>query len=122
MSFRKIITEELASLFNALSHPDRVRIVEELRESELNVNDLEGILKISHSRVSQHLGVLKNHRLVKTRKEGRKVFYSLSNAKIASWLLQGLDFVGADIEVEHGNRLQTAMKEIRKAWAPKKES
>lgn len=114
MSYRRLVTAELASLFNALSHPDRVRIVEELRNRELNVNELEEILEISHSRVSQHLGVLKNHRLVATRREGRRVYYRLENPELAGWLLQGLDFVAA--EIEHSSRLQSAMKQARKVW------
>lgn len=112
--FRRLITEELASLFSALSHPDRVRIIEELRSGELNVNELEEILEISHSRVSQHLGVLRNHRLVNTRREGRRVYYSLEAPELAAWLLQGLDFVAA--EIEHGRALNTAVRQARKAW------
>lgn len=112
--YRDIVTAELASLFSALSHPDRVRIVEELRDRELNVNELEEILGISHSRVSQQLGILKNHRLVITRREGRRVYYRLESPALAVWLLKGLDFVAA--EIEHGSRLETAVKRARKVW------
>ena len=112
--YRQLVTKELASLFNALSHPDRVRIVEELRNRELNVNELEEILEISHSRVSQHLGVLKNHRLVITRREGRRVYYRLQTPLLAGWLLQGLDFVAA--EIEHSTKLESAVKQARKVW------
>lgn len=114
MAYRRLVTAELASLFGALSHPDRVRIVEELRNRELNVNELEEILEISHSRVSQHLSVLKNHRLVVTRREGRRVYYRLHNPELAGWLLHGLDFVAA--EFEHSSRLESAVKQARKVW------
>lgn len=114
MAYRRLVTQELANFFGALSHPDRVRIVEELRNRELNVNELEEILGISHSRVSQHLGVLKNHRLVATRRDGRKVYYSLENPDLAGWLLQGLDFVAA--EIEHGSRLRSAVQQAKKVW------
>jgi DNA-binding transcriptional ArsR family regulator len=114
MPSREIATQELASLFGALSHPQRVRIVEELRQGELDVNQLADLLRCSHSRVSQHLALLKAHRLVEPRREGRHVHYSLVAPEVARWVLEGLDFTEAAL-LEPG-RVQRAMASAREAW------
>jgi len=114
MPEREIVTRELASLFGALSHPQRVRIIEELRTAEQDVNHLAAILDCSHSRVSQHLSVLKGHRLVVGRREGRHVFYSLANPQVARWILEGLDFTEAAL-LQPG-RMRAAMATVREEW------
>ncbi len=114
MPYRHLVTTELASLFGGLAHGDRVRIVEELRDRELNVAEIQELLGISHSRVSQQLAVLKRHRLVTSRRDGRLIYYRLQNPALARWLLQGLDFVAA--EIEHGSRLRSAVLKARKVW------
>jgi len=114
MPERQIVTRELAALFNALSHPDRVRIIEELRSDERDVNHLTSLLQCSHSRVSQHLTVLKAHRLVTPRREGRHVFYSLTDPRVAAWVLKGLDFTEAAL-LQPG-RVRDAMNHARETW------
>ena len=114
MPERALVTQELASLFGALSHPDRVRIVEELRSHEQDVNRLAEILNCSHSRVSQHLSVLKAHHLVSPRREGRHVFYSLKDPRVAAWVLEGLDFTEAALF--QPGRIREAMNHAREAW------
>mgnify|MGYP002632169638 CR=1 FL=1 len=111
---REIVTKELASLFGALSHPHRVRIVEELRGGERDVNQLAEILDCSHSRVSQHLTLLKAHRLVTPRREGRHVYYSLAEPRVARWVLEGLDFTEAAL-LQPG-RIREAMANAREEW------
>lgn len=90
---RAIVTKELAELLGAVAHPHRIRIVIELRDHELDVNSIQRILNISHSAVSQNLAILRTHRLVQERREGRHVYYSLVNKAMALWLLQGIDFL-----------------------------
>lgn len=114
MTERRVVCEELGRLFNALSHPDRIRIVEELAQGELNVNELEQILEVSHSRVSQHLQVLRSHYLVEARKQGRCCYYHLVDPELARWLLQGMDFLGA--EFRHTDRIRSACRTVRKIW------
>ncbi len=66
-----------ASLFQALSHPTRIAIVEVLREGELPAGAIQERLGIEQANLSQHLGVLRSRQIVVNRKEGNQVFYSL---------------------------------------------
>jgi ArsR family transcriptional regulator len=66
-----------ARIFQALSHPTRVGMVEQLRDRELSVAQLCDYLSIEQANASQHLAVLRNNRMVLTRKEGNQVFYRL---------------------------------------------
>lgn len=110
-----IVTQELASLFGVLSHPQRVRIIEELRDQEHDVNFLAEALGARHSRVSQHLSLLRSHRLVKMRRDGRHVYYRLSNPDIAPWLVRGLRFIGA--ELLRDEDIHAAVVEVRADWS-----
>lgn len=84
---------ELADLFGVLSHPDRVRLLQELRGGARDVASLVTALGISQSRTSQHLGLLKAHHLVQAKREGRRVYYHLRDEAFAAWILQGLVFL-----------------------------
>src|SRR5437763_17201867 len=66
-----------ASVFQALSHPTRIAIVEILREGELPASALQERLAVEQANLSQHLTVLRNRQIVVNRKEGNQVFYSL---------------------------------------------
>jgi ArsR family transcriptional regulator len=67
-----------AGVFQALSHPTRIAIIELLRdEREVPVTRLHERLHLEQANVSQHLTVLRSRQLVTTRKEGNQVFYSL---------------------------------------------
>jgi len=114
MPARHVISKELSELFGVLSHPDRVRIIEELREGEKDVNALQNSLGVTHSRTSQNLGVLRMHRLVAERREGRHVFYRLVQPDIANWVLQGIRFLEA--EAINAQARQNAIEEVRQMW------
>ncbi len=114
MPERRLIAEKLGGLLSALSHPCRIQIVEELRDKEKDVSELQENLNISQSSVSQHLSILKSHHLVEVRGEGRHKYYHLSNETIADWLLQGLKYVEEElILVKDFNK---ALKQARKKW------
>src|ERR1700760_2545423 len=98
MPFRVLVTRGLATLLGALSHPQRIRIVEELRTGECDVKSLQDALGISHSGVSQHLMVLRAHRIVSERRQGRHVFYRLRRPEMASWLLDATEFLEQESE------------------------
>ncbi|HZD58360.1 MAG TPA: metalloregulator ArsR/SmtB family transcription factor [Anaerolineales bacterium] len=83
----------LADLFGALSDPSRVRIIAELTQGEKNVSALAEAVGLSDSAVSHQLRGLRQMRLVRTRKEGRQVFYSLDDEHIADLYTRGLDHV-----------------------------
>jgi DNA-binding transcriptional ArsR family regulator len=108
------VTRELAELLAALGHPHRIRIIEELREGESDVKSLQDALGISHSGVSQHLMVLRAHRIVSERRQGRHVFYRLRHPAMASWLLDGTEFLAHESEALE---LREAIRKTRRAWA-----
>jgi len=66
-----------ASLFQALSHPTRIAIVEVLREGEHSAGTIQDRLHIEQANLSQHLAILRSRQIVVNRKEGNQVFYSL---------------------------------------------
>ena len=66
-----------AEFFKALAHPTRIQILETLRDGERNVTELQEILSVEASSVSQQLAVLRNKNIVDTRKAGTSVYYSV---------------------------------------------
>jgi len=113
MPHRLLVTRELAALLAVLGHPHRIRIIEELRDGESDVKSLQGTLGISHSGVSQHLMVLRAHRIVSERRQGRHVFYRLRHPAMASWLLEATEFLEQESETRE---LREAIREARRAW------
>ena len=114
MPTRVIAAQELAKLFGVFSHPDRLRIVEELRDGERDVNALHEALGVTHSRTSQNLSVLRSHRVVVERREGRHVFYRLAHPDVADWVLAGFRFIEADLADVVQRRL--AIEAARQVW------
>ena len=74
---------DLISLGQAIVDPTRVRIIAALRQGELCVCELVDALEISQSTLSTHLQVLRQTGMVTTRKEGRWIYYSLKDQKVA---------------------------------------
>jgi ArsR family transcriptional regulator, lead/cadmium/zinc/bismuth-responsive transcriptional repressor len=83
----------LADTFSALADPTRVRILDVLSHGELCVCDLAAVLGLSQSAVSHQLRLLRGIRLVRPRREGRIVFYSLDDQHIMSIFKQTLQHV-----------------------------
>lgn len=73
--------EEAAAYLKALAHPGRLMILCYLIEGEKNVTDLEGLLGARQSSVSQHLARLRADNLVKTRRDGKAIHYSLADER-----------------------------------------
>jgi ArsR family transcriptional regulator, lead/cadmium/zinc/bismuth-responsive transcriptional repressor len=73
---------QLAELFKALSDPTRVKIIGALLQTELCVHDISVLLGMGQSAISHQLRYLRNLRLVKRRKSGKTVFYSLDDTHI----------------------------------------
>jgi ArsR family transcriptional regulator len=80
------LSEIKADLFKALAHPARVRALEVLSERELSVGELQPLVGIELSHLSQQLGVLRRAGLVTTRKEGSTVIYALKDPLVAELL------------------------------------
>lgn len=83
-------TLNLAEIFKALGDPTRIRILHALSQEELCVCDLAEVLEMNQSAISHQLRVLRNLRLVKHRKEGKMVFYSLDDEHIINLFTEGL--------------------------------
>jgi ArsR family transcriptional regulator len=81
------LSEVKAELFKALAHPARIRALEVLTEGERSVSDLQPLVGIELSHLSQQLGVLRRAGLVATRKEGSSVIYTLKHPLVADLLL-----------------------------------
>ena len=90
------LAAEMAELFRTLSDPSRLRIIAALLEDETNVSALAQIVGISESAVSHQLRSLRQMRLVRARKIGRKVFYCLDDEHVKDLFLQGLDHLQHD--------------------------
>lgn len=84
---------ELAETFRALGDASRSKILHALLTEELCVCDLAALIGISESAVSQHLRVLRSLRIVRNRKVGRVVYYSLEDACIRALLAVALTHI-----------------------------
>ncbi len=89
----ELTAARIAQLFSALSDTSRIRIISALTEGEMNVGALAEIVNISESAVSHHMRNLRQMRLVRGRKNGRYVFYSLDDDHVASLYQLGLEHV-----------------------------
>jgi ArsR family transcriptional regulator len=81
----------LAETFQALADPSRIRLISALLNGEMCVYDLAAMLGMSQSAVSHQLRILRNLHLVKNRKAGRIVFYSLDDEHIRDLFQRGLE-------------------------------
>ena len=86
--------DDLARLFAALADPTRLRLTHALLHQELCSCDLAAVVGISKSGASQHLKVLKDLRLVRSRREGKYVYHSLDDAHVALLMQVGLTHLG----------------------------
>ena len=84
---------KLQELFKALGDGTRIKILYALSKSELCVCDISSIIDMSQSAVSHQLRILRNLRLVKYRKEGKIVYYSLDDNHVVQLFNQGLEHV-----------------------------
>lgn len=84
---------ELAQLFKVFGDTTRVRILYALSSQEMCVCDIANLLDMTHSSISHQLRVLKQARLVKFRKEGKTVFYSLDDCHISQIFNCGLEHI-----------------------------
>mgnify|MGYP002515123892 CR=1 FL=1 len=87
------ILYDLADLYKVFSDMTRIRILYALSCSELCVYDIAASVGMSQSAISHQLRVLKQAKLVKYRREGKTVFYSLADDHIQTILSQGLEHV-----------------------------
>ena len=96
MKLTEQTASKLAELFSALSDASRVRLISLLMEGEMGVSALAEELSMTESAVSHQLRGLRQMRIVRARKEGRQVFYTLEDEHVQKLYSMGLD------HVEHG--------------------
>ena len=87
------ILYDLAELFKVFGDSTRIKILYVLFESEMCVCDIAALLGMTQSAISHQLRALKNARLVKSRREGKTVFYSLTDDHVKTIIDQGLEHV-----------------------------
>lgn len=83
----------LAETFRVLGDPTRVRILQALSLEELCVCDIASLLGTTKSAVSHQLRLLRSLRVVKYRKDGRMVYYSLDDSHVGNLLREGLNHI-----------------------------
>lgn len=84
---------KLAELFKIFGDSTRIRILDTLEERELCVQEIADELTMTQSAISHQLRILKQADLVKSRREGKAVFYSLADDHVATIMAQGLEHV-----------------------------
>ena len=82
---------DLAELFKVFGDSTRIKILYVLLESEMCVCDIAQLLNMTQSAISHQLRILKQNRLVKFRREGKTIFYSLLDELVFSFLSQGME-------------------------------
>ena len=115
MPYRLLAATELAEFLRALAHPRRIQILEELRSGERDVASLAQVTGLAHSSVSQHLMVLRAHRVVAERRAGRRVFYRLRSEQLADWLVQGMDYLPP--MDQQTNEVRKAINKAKSKWS-----
>ena len=84
---------DLAELFKVFGDSTRVRILFALLESELCVCDLSEALDMTQSAISHQLQILRTNKLVKSRREGKQIYYSLADEHVVTIIAQGLNHI-----------------------------
>ena len=98
-----------AQFFRTLGHPVRIRILEILVRGEHTVQEMQEVLSLDQPIVSQHLAILRNHRIVSAQKHGQTVRYSLRYPAIAELL-----GVAKRIVANHLNDSQVMLRELKR--------
>lgn len=83
----------LAELFKIFGDPTRIRILSTLSKQELCVQDIADTLSMTQSAISHQLRILKQSALVKFRRDGKTIYYSLADDHVATIMAQGLEHV-----------------------------
>ena len=84
---------DLAELFKVFGDSTRIRILFVLFEAEVCVCDLAEALRMTQSVISHQLSILKRNKLVKSRREGKSMFYSLADDHVRTIVSQGMEHI-----------------------------
>ena len=83
----------LAEVFKVFGDPTRIRILHSLTENELCVQDIADRLSMTQSAISHQLRILKQSALVRFRRDGKTIYYSLADDHVKTIMAQGLEHV-----------------------------
>lgn len=84
---------DLADLFKVFGDSTRLRIMYALSEGEVSVQNIAEALEMDQSTISHQLRVLRNNKLVRARREGKQIYYSLDDDHVKEIIEMGLDHV-----------------------------
>ena len=113
------VPEAKAELFRALAHPARIRVLEVLAEGEHSVGEMQPLVGIESSHLSQQLAVLRRAGVVTTRKEGSTVFYALRAPELAELLAVAKRFLIVSLSESTELRMSTYSRRISlRKWRP----
>lgn len=87
------ILYDLAELFKVFGDSTRIKILYVLFESEMCVNDIATVLNMTSSAISHQLRVLKQSQLIKFRRDGKSIYYSLADDHVRTILDQGMEHI-----------------------------
>lgn len=87
------ILYDLAELFKVFGDSTRIKILYVLFESEMCVNDIAEVLNMTASAISHQLRVLKQSQLIKFRRDGKSIYYSLADDHVRTMLDQGMEHI-----------------------------
>ncbi|MBI4455379.1 MAG: winged helix-turn-helix transcriptional regulator [Acidobacteria bacterium] len=99
-----------ADMCKVFSHPTRLQILNVLREQELAVSDLAERLGVAMGNLSQHLNMMKQRRVLVSRKEGNNVYYRLANRK----MLEAFDLI-REVLLEQMQRESILVRHMERA-------
>ena len=91
--FNRKELEDLAGLFKVFGDPTRLKIMLVLSDGEHSVNGIAEKLSMTQSAISHQLKTLKTNRLIKNRRDGQTIYYSLDDDHVYNIVSQGLDHI-----------------------------
>ncbi len=86
MAQMRAAADQASGVLHVLSNPDRLLLLCQLSQGEMSVGELEELLDIRQPTLSQQLGVLRNDGLVNTRRDGKRIYYSVADEKVLTLL------------------------------------
>ncbi len=105
----RIMQDSVSDIFEALAHPTRRQILQDLKGGELAAGEIAAKFSASGPTISRHLGVLRNAGLVSERRDGNRILYSLVGDRLALSVGDFLSTVCPE---------QIVMREVRKRTGP----
>lgn len=84
---------DTAELFKVFGDSTRIRILDCLNDSERSVNEISGLLNMNQSAISHQLKILRNSKLIKNRRSGKTIYYSLDDDHVSNIINQGIEHI-----------------------------